>query len=487
MIEPPQSPAFTPTRVWTYGLTLTVAWAIFAFFFTVATLAGVVATIFLLAINVTLIARLARWADSQNELQDRFEAEARSLGNRLERLLGGIPSGDSIARRSIVVPPLSPPLSPRSLSEMAAACDAGGELLAKLRAQQVQTNAVLENLDSGVLVVDQKGRVTLANEAAKRFFSISWQPVGKPLVEAIRQPQVLEAVRQVMNDRSTREVVADLRNEAGDRRVLRVLCAAVRFEEVTAVLLAARDESESHRVEETRREFVANVSHELKTPLAAIKGYAETVELAIKDDPDAAIHFVSQIQGQCNRLERLIADMMTLARAQAGKQHLRPTTVDIDAVIADSIATYAPIASAKGINLRHDHPDAATVLAYADREATLTIANNVIGNAIRYTPEGGEVVVSSRRDGEFAVFSVRDNGIGIPQQEQRRVFERFYRADKSRKHTSSGTGLGLAIVKNLTQSQGGRVSLKSRPGKGSTFEIFLPEPNIAATTSPPES
>jgi two-component system phosphate regulon sensor histidine kinase PhoR len=179
--------------------------------------------------------------------------------------------------------------------------------------------------------------------------------------------------------------------------------------------------------------------------------------------------------------------MMTLARAQAGKQHLRPTTVDVDAVIADSIATYAPIASAKGINLRHDRADASAVLAYADREATLTIANNVIGNAIRYTPEGGEVVVSSRRDGEFAVFSVRDNGIGIPQQEQRRVFERFYRADKSRKHTSSGTGLGLAIVKNLTQSQGGRVSLKSRPGKGSTFEIYLPEPNIAATTSPPKS
>jgi len=482
-MPPIQSPAFTPARVWTYGLMLAAAWAIFAICFTVASVAGVIATIVLLAINVALTARLAQWADSQDELQNRLEAESKSLGNRLERLLGGIPSGDSIARRSIVISHLSP----RSLSEMAAACDAGGEMLAKLRAQQVQTNAVLENLDSGVLVVDQQGRVTLANEAAKRFFSISWQPVGKPLVEAIRQPQVLEAVRQVMDDRSSREVVVDLRNEAGDRRVLRVLCAAVRFEEVTAVLLAARDESESHQVEETRREFVANVSHELKTPLAAIKGYAETVELAINDDPEAAIHFVSQIQGQCDRLERLIADMMTLARAQAGKQHLRPTTVDIDAVIADSIATYAPIAGAKGISLRHEHPDSPTVLAYADREATLTIANNVIGNAIRYTPEGGEVVVSSRRDGEFAVFSVRDNGIGIPQQEQRRVFERFYRADKSRKHTSSGTGLGLAIVKNLTQAQGGRVSLRSQPGKGSTFEIFLPEPDVAATTSPPQS
>jgi PAS domain-containing protein len=145
---------------------LAAAWAIFAICFTVASLAGVIATVLLLAINVSLTARLARWADSQNELRDRLEAESRSLGNRLERLLGGIPNGDSVARRPIVLSALSP----RSLSEMAAACDVGSDMLAKLRAQQVQTNAVLENLDSGVLVVDQQGRVTLANDAAKRFF-----------------------------------------------------------------------------------------------------------------------------------------------------------------------------------------------------------------------------------------------------------------------------------------------------------------------------
>jgi two-component system phosphate regulon sensor histidine kinase PhoR len=124
-------------------------------------------------------------------------------------------------------------------------------------------------------------------------------------------------------------------------------------------------------------------------------------------------------------------------------------------------------------------------LVYADREATLTIANNVIGNAIRYTPDGGEVVASSRVDGDFAVLAVRDNGIGIPQHEQQRIFERFYRAEKSRKLHSSGTGLGLAIVKNLTQAQGGRIKLQSRPGKGSTFEIFLPELAVATRNSTP--
>ncbi len=348
--------------------------------------------------------------------------------------------------------------------------------LARLNSQQEQTNAVLQNLDSGVIVVDPQGRVSLVNAAAKRFFSISSQPLGHPLVESVRQPELLDAVRQVLIDRSPREVMAELRDEAGVRRVLRVLCIAVGYEQGISVLLAARDESEYRLIEEMRREFVANVSHELKTPLAAIKGYAETVELAIGDDREAALHFISQIHEQCRRLERLVADMMTLARAQAGAQHLRATTVDLAAVIAESIATYAPVAAAKAIRLENRCQGDSPVLVFADREATLTIANNVIGNAVRYSCEGGQVVASARCDGKFGILIVRDDGIGIPEHEQKRIFERFYRADKARNPAHTGTGLGLAIVKNLTQAQGGKIQLQSRPGHGSTFEISLPVP-----------
>lgn len=347
-------------------------------------------------------------------------------------------------------------------------------LQSQLLTQRAQTAMVVENLGSGVIVIARPGQVVLANSAAKRLFAIQRQPVGHPLVESIRQPELLQTIGQLFSDRAPREVIVDVRDAAGVRRVLRVLCVAITYEGAAAVLLEARDESENRHLEELRREFVANVSHELKTPLAAIKGYAETVELAIGDDPQAALHFITQILEQCRRLERLIADMMTLARAQAGVQYLRPVTVDLAAVIADAITTYAPIATAKSIRLEQHTSADTPVLIYADREATLTIANNVIGNAIRYTPEGGHVVASSLRDGEFGVLVVEDNGVGIPEHEQKRVFERFYRGDKARHRSSKGTGLGLAIVKNLTQAQGGRIELQSRPQHGSTFKIYLP-------------
>jgi len=485
-MSPNSAPQLSPIRVWAFGLLIAIGWALFAIAFTVASVLVVLSTFGLILATVLATARTAKRVGLRNDFDHRLDAETKSLQGQLQQLLDAIPRDLSPAKPGSRVFPATR-FSPRTLSEMSAACEAGRGLLNKLCAQRAQTIAVLANLDSGVLLVNQKGRVTMANAAAKRFFSIAWEPVGKPLVEAIRQPELLEAVRLVINDAAPREVVADLRDDLGTRRVLRVLCAAVSFEDITAVLLTARDESENHQVEEMRREFVANVSHELKTPLAAIKGYAETVELAIGDDPAAAIHFVSQIRDQCRRLERLIADMMTLARAQAGKQHLRLATVDLDAVIAESIATYSPVAAAKEITLLHEPAQGEPAIVYADREATLTIANNVIGNAIRYTPDGGQVVASSRRDGDFAVLSVRDNGIGIPQHEQQRVFERFYRADKSRIQHSSGTGLGLAIVKNLTQAQGGRVKLQSRPGKGSTFEIFLPEWSTAMRDPAPQN
>jgi len=376
------------------------------------------------------------------------------------------------------------PLTPDSLAEFAVINDRVRAATMRLHRERAEANAVLAHLDGGVIVLDAKGRITLINTAAKSFFQVDRPVIDQPFIQAVRQPEIVDAVKTVLSDRSSREIHVEVRSADGVRRSLRVLCSSLKYGEVAGVLVAFHDESEARRSEEMRREFVANVSHELKTPLAAIKGYAETVELAIADDPEAARHFLSQIHGQCKRLEQLIADMMTLARAQAGTQHLRPTTVDLDVIIAESIATYTPVAAARQISLTHDRqahdrlPEAkraeARPIVHADREATLTIANNVIGNAIRYTPEGGTVVASARKEAGFGVIAVQDNGIGIPENEQQRIFERFYRVDRSRKHASSGTGLGLSIVKNLTQAQGGEVRLRSRQGEGSTFEIFLP-------------
>jgi len=422
----------------------------------------------LIIMGATAAALMARRA---HEHQIRLQDEAESLRARFEQWTDWLPKSEPSLQR-IEVSAL--PLTPHTLVDFSIISDQVRTLALRLQYERAEASAVLANLESGIISLDPQCRVTLINEAAKKFFQIDRPCVGHPLIQSIRQPEVIDAVQKVMKDRAPRETLLEVRNDSGVRRALRVRCSSIRYGEVLGVLITALDESETRRIEEVRREFVANVSHELKTPLAAIKGYAETVELAIGDDPEAAKHFVSQIHGQCKRLERLIADMMTLARAQAGIQHLRLTTVDLAEIIAEAVATYAPVAAAKQMTLEHEPNIAQPVFVHADREATLTIANNVIGNAVRYTAEGGKVVASCRTEGLFGVLAVQDNGIGIPENEQKRIFERFYRVDKSRKYERSGTGLGLSIVKNLTQSQGGEVRLRSQPGEGSTFEIFLP-------------
>jgi two-component system phosphate regulon sensor histidine kinase PhoR len=233
-----------------------------------------------------------------------------------------------------------------------------------------------------------------------------------------------------------------------------------------------------------RREFIANISHELKTPLAAIKGYAETVELAIKDDPDAAVHFMTQIHTQCLRLERLIADMMQLARAQAGRSHLNIVPISMRDAIIESMKSYRPVAEARSVNLEFREPES-TPLVWSDSEAMLTISNNLVGNAIRYTPQGGSVTVSCRDAGKFWALVVEDTGVGISEADQKRIFERFYRVGKSRGTGDGGTGIGLSIVKNLTLTLGGEVRVASRPGEGSKFEILLPKAEASSAARRP--
>ncbi len=343
-----------------------------------------------------------------------------------------------------------------------------------LQLETMQTTSVLAQMRDGVIMLASDKSILLINPAAKRLLAFAGGDTltGRMLAEVVRYPDLVRGVEMCSFGDGAQEVLI----EVSDGKLHRPV--RVRVDQITTalqsnVLLTLRDETETRRIDEIRREFIANVSHELKTPLAAIKGYAETVELAIEDDPAAAAHFMSQIRTQCLRLERLVSDMMQLARAQAGRDKLQFITVHLDDVIAESLKSYRPVATAKDIELTvDDHCGDARIIA--DREATLTIINNLIGNAIRYTNDGGHVRVSIREAGPFWAIIVSDDGVGIPESEQQRVFERFYRVQRTRESARSGTGLGLSIVKNLTQALGGEVRLKSRPGEGSTFEVLLP-------------
>jgi two-component system phosphate regulon sensor histidine kinase PhoR len=235
---------------------------------------------------------------------------------------------------------------------------------------------------------------------------------------------------------------------------------------------------ELDRLERVRKDFVINVSHELRTPLASIQGYTETlIDGAIHDDKNN-LRFLNIIRHNAERLTRLTADLLTLSRLELRTQELRFASFRVNELLADVVDTIRPIAQKKRITMRHEPgPDNAEI--FCDAEAFYQVVSNLLDNAVKYTPEGGVITAGAkpvrRADGsEWIEFFVRDSGMGIPVEDQLRLFERFYRVDKARSRELGGTGLGLAIVKHLVRAHAGEVRVESEPGSGSTFYFTLP-------------
>ncbi|MCO8121176.1 ATP-binding protein [Stieleria sp. TO1_6] len=344
----------------------------------------------------------------------------------------------------------------------------------KLHSESTRTASVLSHMTDGILMLSPATEIVLINRAARYLLALPDDGVylGRKFAELVRVPEIVEAVRRARSS----DVDQNVSVEIVDGSIVRPVTVRVDRVQDTRpphLLLVVRDETEAQRVDAIRREFVANVSHELKTPLAAIKGYAETVELAIEDDPDAAKHFVRQIDDQCQRLEDLIADMMRLARAQSGKGTMQVQSIDLQQVIDQAMASFLPVAAAKQIALTVDQ-QVEKVYVMADKDAALAITQNLISNALRHTEAGGHVVVSCRRESTGWIMAVRDDGVGIAPEFQERIFERFYRVDRTRKMHDGGTGIGLSIVKNLTRALSGTIQVISSPGEGATFEVWLP-------------
>ncbi|MEZ6087803.1 MAG: ATP-binding protein [Pirellulaceae bacterium] len=339
----------------------------------------------------------------------------------------------------------------------------------KLQDDRRRSFMVLAHMVEGIIAVDDEGRVLLVNEAARHFLRLSSEnAVGRHLLEVIRIPEVTALV----NDTQSSGDDAEVEIRGGDSKSLLVKASTLPSSSRPGVLLTIHDQTQVKHLESMRREFIANVSHELKTPLAAVKGYAETLHLGAIDDKEMAPHFVSQILAQTDRLERLIADMIQLAKAQDRSQTVVIEPVLVEPIVEQCIATYEPVAAQKQIELNVE-PIGKSMSVMGEHEALLTVMNNLVGNAIRYTPSGGHVRVGCQVEDESIVIWVTDDGIGIPKVDQERIFERFYRVEKARDLKFGGTGLGLAIVKNIVQSLHGTVRLESQPGVGSTFSIVL--------------
>jgi len=223
-----------------------------------------------------------------------------------------------------------------------------------------------------------------------------------------------------------------------------------------------------------RRDFVANVSHELKTPLAAIRGMAETLRDGALGDTETAHRFVGRILEQCARLQALLEDLLTLSRLESPLGAKDPEPVDLGGLARLASEVIGPAAAERGVVLEVTTARAEETTIPGDADALERLLLNLLDNAVKYNRPGGTVWLDIRRDAEHAVVEVRDTGIGIPAEHRPRIFERFYRVDRARSREGGGTGLGLAIVKHVAQLHGGRVEVESEPGKGSTFRVLLP-------------
>ncbi len=341
--------------------------------------------------------------------------------------------------------------------------------MSDLERERAETTALVSSMVEGVVALDAAGTVTALNPAARALLKL---PAGAapPAGELFRQRGAREVV-----ERGLRGVASAGQEVELDRRT--VLLSGHPLPAGGAVLVL-HDITGLKRLETVRRDFVANVSHELKTPLTVIRGYAETL-LAEETAPDVRRGFVDKVLANARRMQQLVDDLLDLSRIESGAWTPKPERVALAPLLQDVWAALTPQAAAQRLSLRSElAPDAAEVTA--DAQGLRQILGNVLDNAVRYTPEGGRVMVSATRAAGGVEIEVSDTGIGIPGEHLPRIFERFYRADPARSREAGGTGLGLAIVKHLVEAHGGRVSAESALGAGTTIRIVLPQPPRAA-------
>ncbi len=356
-----------------------------------------------------------------------------------------------------------------ALSEMATAIKSQ---ITAVDAERGRLAAILSHMGDGVIMVDEHGRISLMNNAAARLLGTSPSIAeGRSLVDITRDHELVAAARRHF---ISAETEAPILLEMGTpRRVVQVVATAVPAESGGKAhsLLLLQDVTELRRAEKVRREFVANVSHELRTPVASLKALAETLECGALEDPPAARLFLARMLLETDRLALLVEELLELALLESGALKLEQQPVDLAEIIPRAAERLQANADHHGVELLVDGcPESALVIGDALRLERVLI--NLIDNAVKFTAPGGQIRLSCELQGDRLVVAVADTGVGIPAQDQGRVFERFYKADRAR--ASSGTGLGLAIAKHTIEAHGGRIWVQSTEGKGSTFFVSLP-------------
>jgi two-component system phosphate regulon sensor histidine kinase PhoR len=345
-----------------------------------------------------------------------------------------------------------------------------GEAEARMRDlsdSRVRLESVLRAMDEGVLVFDRASRITLANAALLGLLDLGRDPVGKTCLEVFRNASLDQALAAAFRGEAVDAVEFPTRSN----RVLRALVSPMGGpggRPGDAAVMVLEDLTDIRRVDRIRRDFVANVSHEFKTPLTSILGYAETIQAEASD----ASHreFADTIARNARYLESLVNDLLVLARIE-GEPPSELEDLDLLDLVGEQVGLRRKLAAAQSRTIEVDCPP---IPMRADRGRLSIALSNLIDNAIRYNRPSGSIRVVCRTDGGEVVLEVSDQGFGIPADELPRIFERFYRVDRARTRNAGGTGLGLAIARHAVESQGGALTVTSQAGAGSTFRIRLP-------------
>jgi two-component system phosphate regulon sensor histidine kinase PhoR len=335
--------------------------------------------------------------------------------------------------------------------------------------ERSRLTTVLSSMTDGVIMTDAERKVLLSNHAAARLLGFREdKAVGQSLIELIHDHEIDDLLRSCLNDGEGKATQL----EAGpDRKFLRAITIPLGTDRSGGALLLFQDLTELRNLQTMRREFVGNISHELRTPLATIKAIVETLQDGAVEERAVAKDFLARADSEVDRMTQMVAELTELSHIETGKAELRLEPVDLNSVIESSTVRLAPQAERQNVSLIMK-PETKLPAVQADRDRIGQVITNLVHNAIKFTPAGGRVTISTKSEKGSVTVKVTDNGTGIAKDDLPRIFERFYKADKAR--SGEGTGMGLAITRHVVEAHGGRIWAESEEGKGSTFGFSLP-------------
>ena len=342
----------------------------------------------------------------------------------------------------------------------------------EIRRETLKLNTVISSMFEGLMVVDEKKRVILMNLSLRKLLLIDSNPEQKASIEVIRNPQIQDIIDRIIKQKQAL-ISEEIDISSPQEKILRINAVPIiRNDTLTGAVLVFHDITQIRKLERMRRDFMANVSHELRTPVTSIKGYSETLLEGALEDKDRAKGFINIIHQNSTRLEALINDLLDLAAIESNKMSISLIPLDIKPILKRCVGVFENSIKDKGLSLSIHIPDDIPKIL-ADEKRITQVLLNLLDNAVKYTNAGGITVGISLKN-KLVQIDITDTGIGIPENDLPRIFERFYRVEKSRTRDLGGTGLGLSIVKHIVESHNGNVWVNSKVSQGSTFTVTIP-------------